>query len=176
MGLDWNFVRITPEQYTRLLSDPTLDTVEAIHNERFKERLQYVHSPGDGDPPPISFDGIYHLGLRTDWDELDTLMTFEEDDGPVLMWPLGNSGVKMPSLGEMTHLLNPEEVLLLAPTLQLLLDKYLDQRYRSMTEDLGEEATELEELYPELRECFNDLTGFVQTAAKNGEAILWDLS
>ena len=39
MGLDWNFIRITPEQQLRLLSQPSYETMEAIDEEREQERF-----------------------------------------------------------------------------------------------------------------------------------------
>jgi hypothetical protein len=180
MGLDWHFVRMTPEQYTRLLTHPTFETVEAIHNERSLEGLGDYYSLDEEDPDAISFDTVYHLGLRTDYDELDTLMTFEDDDGPKVLWPLGESGFQLSALSDITHLLSPEEVRSLAPTLQLLLEGYLDRRFQAEIKELAQESPEdvleLEELYPELRACFSDLTRFVSTAAEYGEAVLWDLS
>lgn len=176
MGLDWNFFRVTPEQYSRLLSDPTLETLALIHKERSADGLDYFHSPSDDGEAAPPFEDVYHLGLRTDNDELDTLMTYEEDDGPTINWPLGGGGVKLPSLGEVAYLLNPKEVRALAPNMKLLRDEYLEQRYHQVVEELADESDSLEERYPEFQECFGDLTSFVQTAAKNGEAILWDLS
>lgn len=182
MGLNWNFFRITPEHYNRLLSNQAVETAEEIDNERFAEGLESIHSPHEGGEERLSFDHVYHLSIRTDYDELDTLMTLEGDDGPILMWPLGESGIKLSFLGEVVYLLNPEEVRSTAPALQLLLNKYLDQRYQAELKQIAEEVAEeediaaLEELYPEMRECFSDLTHFVQTAAEHGEAILWDLS
>ena len=173
MGLDWNFVRITPEQRLRLLSQPSYETTWAIDKEREQEGLGYWHSPDDVGEDPGSFDTIYHLGLRTFYDELEDLMLLEGDDGPVLSWPLGDTGQHLPGLHQdMCYLLDPEEVRTLAPAMQLLLDQYLDQRYARMLEQL-EDTEELEELYPELRTCFTDLTRFVQAAANKGEAIMW---
>jgi hypothetical protein len=176
MGLDWNFFRITPEQHDRLLTAPAFETAEAIHEERFQDGLGYFHNPGEGGGRLDSFDEVYHLGLQTDYDELDNLMTFEDDDGPVVTWPLGENGVKLSPLADVAYLLNPKEVSSLAPLLQQLFDIYLDRRYRLTLEEYGEDSEDLEEIYPELRECFGDLTRFVQTAARNGEAILWELS
>jgi hypothetical protein len=159
-----------------LFSNPTEETLEAIHKERFAEGLDYIDSPGDGHEPAESFDTVYHLGIRTDHDELDSLMTVEEDGGPIVVWPLGDHGVKFSLLGEVAYLLSPGEVSSIAPILQELLDVYLNQRYHHTIEELGKEASDLEEIYPELRECFHDLAHFVQTAARHGEAIFWDLS
>ncbi len=182
MGLNWNFVRITPEQHARLLREPSHEVKEAIHDERFHEGLGDAHSPSDEGDEVDSFDTIYHLSLRTSYDELDTLMTLEGDDGPVLTWPLGETGVHLPSLGDLFYLLDPDEVRTLARTMELLLETYLDRRYAAEIERLAGQDTaesdiaDLEELYPELRMCFADLTHFVRTAATKGEAIMWDLS
>ncbi len=174
MGLDWDFVRITPEQRLRLLSEPSFELLETIHEEREQEGLGFWYCPDDVGEELPSFDNVYHLSLRTFYDELEDLMLLEGDDGPVLQWPLGEGGELLRLEDRLLTLIDPDEVRRLAPMMQTLLDDYLDQRFARQLELLeGPRKVELEELYPQLRTCFADLTHYVQSAATKEEYILW---
>ena len=174
MGLDWHFVRVTPEQRLRLLSQLSSELMETIHEEREQEGLGFWYSPDDVGEELPSFDNVYHLSLRTFYDELEDLMLLEGDDGPVLHWLLEEGGELLRLEDRLLTLIAPDEVRMLAPMTQTLLDNYLDQRFVRQLDLLeGPRKVELEELYPELRTCFADLTQYVQSTATKEEYILW---
>ena len=71
-------------------------------------------------------------------------------------------------------LMNPNEVRMLAPTMQTLLDDYLDQRFARQLGLLdGPRKAEPAEPYLGLRTCFADLSEYVGSTAKREEFILW---